>query len=158
MSSDLCDLFYSQMYYCMHPTDPSPSNNVEFFRQGLNGIVTNMIKIITLFLNPQVQSNDEQLVDHSVFENYQNSPEYVKILNRYFLGVKTPMDALISTLIIGTKNVFDSLFASLSTYLFAFGLIVSAFYAVLIGVWIMISIKKLRLLRMALTFIPKDLL
>ena len=68
------------------------------------------------------------------------------------------MDGFVTTLITGTKDVFDNLFNILSKFLLGFGLFVSALYIIIIFLWTWRSIIQLRTLTTGLTMIPKDIL
>ena len=89
-----------------------------------------MVKVINVFLEPQIDYNNVEVNDAAYFTVYQASPEYLGLYNRYFLDIKAAMNGYVTTLITGTKNVFDELMASLATYLFGFGLSVAALYGI----------------------------
>ena len=58
------------MYFCENPSSTFPSNNRNFLRYGLNGIVANMIKVLNYFLEPQITYNDVTVTDIKVFIFY----------------------------------------------------------------------------------------
>ena len=58
------------MYFCENTESDYAGNNREYLKQGLNGIVTNMIKILNVFLEPQITYNNVEMTNADYFISY----------------------------------------------------------------------------------------
>ena len=59
MEGDVCNYLIDQLYFCSNPTDPSPSNNREYLKQGMYYIVTGILKSVNTYLSSQITSESQ---------------------------------------------------------------------------------------------------
>ena len=160
MTEDLCTypILIEQIHFCSHPNDSSTSNNRQYLAKGMVYIVSEIQKTLTFYLNSQLSSPPEQNRNFKVYSQYKNSPEYLKLMMRYYLALKFPMNLFMHTLISASISVFQSQFQAIFLYIFVGGCLILAGYLIAILYWIRAAVIRYKLLLLSLTLIPKDVL